>query len=191
MQRTHAWPCTHACRYQHACLRGAAALPTATRHALPPGYVLKSQMKELLAEEAAKNARDMTEVCLSGGQWAKAARLWCAAAAVIVSGFFQHRLCGRPCAHYKARSALLAAPAPARAQVIEEERAKVDAKTPVTEDTFRAWHAKKAEQRRNAREEVEAERRKKGVLNGREIFMQARHDAGGGWGAGVEGCRSG
>lgn len=32
------------------------------RHALPPGYVLKSQMKELLAEEAAKNSRDMSEV---------------------------------------------------------------------------------------------------------------------------------
>lgn len=34
----------------------------ACRHALPPGYVLKSQMKELLEEEAAKNARDITEV---------------------------------------------------------------------------------------------------------------------------------
>lgn len=32
------------------------------RHALPPGYVLKSQMKELLEAEAAKNARDITEV---------------------------------------------------------------------------------------------------------------------------------
>lgn len=31
------------------------------RHALPPGYVLKSQMKELLEEEAAK-VRDITEV---------------------------------------------------------------------------------------------------------------------------------
>lgn len=31
------------------------------RHALPPGYVLKSQMKELLEEEA-KNAKDITEV---------------------------------------------------------------------------------------------------------------------------------
>eukprot|EP00879_Flechtneria_rotunda_P031024 GHRR01033847.1.p2 GENE.GHRR01033847.1~~GHRR01033847.1.p2 ORF type:complete len:110 (-),score=28.48 GHRR01033847.1:17-346(-) len=32
------------------------------RHALPPGYVLKSQMKELLEEEAAQNARDVTDM---------------------------------------------------------------------------------------------------------------------------------
>ncbi len=31
------------------------------RHALPPGYVLKSQMKELLEEEA-RNVRDVAEV---------------------------------------------------------------------------------------------------------------------------------
>ncbi len=49
------------------------------RHALPPGYVLKSQMKELLEEQAAIANRDMTEV-------------------------------------------------------IEEERQKVDAKTPITEE---------------------------------------------------------
>ncbi|GBF95907.1 hypothetical protein Rsub_08498 [Raphidocelis subcapitata] len=97
------------------------------RHALPPGYVLKSQMKELLEEERAKGSRDVAEI-------------------------------------------------------IEEERAKVEARTPITAETFAAWHAKKAEQRRLAREEKEAERRKKGVLNGREIFMQegftATDDAG-------------
>ena len=97
------------------------------RHALPPGYVLKSQMKELLEEEAARSRRDITEA-------------------------------------------------------IEEERAKVEARTPVTEATFAAWHAKKKEQRRLAREEADAERRRKGVLNGREIFMQegftAADDAG-------------
>jgi hypothetical protein len=82
------------------------------------GYVLKSQMKELLEEEA-KNAKDVTEQ-------------------------------------------------------IEEERAKVVARTPVTEDTFKLWHAKKVEAKRKAREEVELERRKKGILNGREIFMQVR-----------------
>ena len=31
------------------------------RHALPPGYVLKSQMKELLEEEA-RNVRDVADV---------------------------------------------------------------------------------------------------------------------------------
>jgi len=86
------------------------------RHALPPGYVLKSQMKELLEEEA-KNAKDVTEQ-------------------------------------------------------IEEERSKVQARTPVTQETFKAWHAMKADAKRKAREEVEQERRKKGILNGREIFMQ-------------------
>jgi hypothetical protein len=60
------------------------------------------------------------------------------------------------------------------AEVIEEERAKVEARTPVTEATFAAWHAKKVEARRAAREAKDAERKKKGLLNGREIFMQAR-----------------
>ena len=31
------------------------------RHALPPGYILKSQMKELLEEEA-RNVRDVTDI---------------------------------------------------------------------------------------------------------------------------------
>eukprot|EP00798_Chlamydomonas_sp_ICE-L_P004043 gene4043-14122_t len=94
--------------------------PTGTeckyRHALPQGYVLKSQMKELLDEEKA-NMKDASEL-------------------------------------------------------IEEERAKVDAKTPITEAVFRAWHYKKTEQRRHIREEELEERRKKGILSGREIFMQ-------------------
>jgi hypothetical protein len=37
------------------------ALLLMSRHALPPGYVLKSQMKELLEEEASK-VRDIAEV---------------------------------------------------------------------------------------------------------------------------------
>jgi hypothetical protein len=57
-------------------------------------------------------------------------------------------------------------------QVIEEERAKVEARTPVTCESFAAWHAKKVEARRLAREAKDAERKKKGILNGREIFMQ-------------------
>ena len=85
-------------------------------HCSLAGYVLKSQMKELLEEEA-KNAKDVTEQ-------------------------------------------------------IEEERSKVQARTPVTQETFKAWHAMKADAKRKAREEVEQERRKKGILNGREIFMQ-------------------
>ncbi|KAF8069653.1 zinc finger CCCH domain-containing protein 11 [Scenedesmus sp. PABB004] len=86
------------------------------KHALPPGYVLKSQMKELLEEEAAKNSRDITEV-------------------------------------------------------IEEERAKVVAKTAITEEVFAGWHAKKRAEREARRTAALEERKKKGLLNGREIFL--------------------
>lgn len=87
------------------------------RHALPPGYVLKSQMKELLEAEAAKNSRDITEV-------------------------------------------------------IEEERSRVEGRTPITEEVFRGWHARKRDAREAQRATALEERRKKGLLNGREIFLQ-------------------
>lgn len=86
------------------------------RHALPTGYVLKSQMKELLEQEAA-NVKDAAES-------------------------------------------------------IEEERAKVDAKTPITEETFRQWYLAKREARKKAQQDKDEERRKKGMLTGREIFME-------------------
>ena len=38
--------------------------------------------------------------------------------------------------------------------------------------TFRAWHWRKREAKAAARAELEEERRRKGFLNGREIFMQ-------------------
>ena len=45
------------------------------RHALPPGYILKSQMKELLEEEA-RNVRDVTDIIeeerAKVGGWPKA-----------------------------------------------------------------------------------------------------------------------
>ncbi|KAG2447107.1 hypothetical protein HYH02_007856 [Chlamydomonas schloesseri] len=86
------------------------------RHALPKDYVLKSQMKELLEEEA-RNAKDIAES-------------------------------------------------------IEEERAKVVARTPVTNETFMAWHRAKRDAKAAKRAADEEDRRKKGILNGREIFMQ-------------------
>ncbi|KAF6251009.1 hypothetical protein COO60DRAFT_693819 [Scenedesmus sp. NREL 46B-D3] len=85
------------------------------KHALPPGYVLKSQMKELLEQERA-NAKDIAEV-------------------------------------------------------IEEERAQVDARTPITEQVFGAWHARKRADREAKRAAELEERKKKGLLNGREIFL--------------------
>lgn len=86
------------------------------RHALPAGYVLKSQMKELLEEEA-RNQKDMTEL-------------------------------------------------------IEEERSKVDGKTPITQEVFLAWHRKRTETKRRKNEDAVEERKRKGVLTGREMFMQ-------------------
>ncbi|EFN55747.1 hypothetical protein CHLNCDRAFT_134088 [Chlorella variabilis] len=86
------------------------------RHALPPGYVLKSQMKELLELEAANK--------------------------VSVE------------------------------EAIEEERAKVDAKTPVTVETFATWVKEKEAAKRAKAAEAEAERKKKGGLSGREIFLE-------------------
>lgn len=91
------------------------------RHALPAGYVLKSQMKELLEEEA-RNVKDM-------------------------------------------------------ADIIEEERAKVDAKTPITEQVFREWRDKKIQEKVKRLAEQEDERRRKGILNGREIFLQDGFEA--------------
>lgn len=86
------------------------------RHALPPGYVLKSQMKELLELEA-KNAISIEEE-------------------------------------------------------IEMERKKVDAKTPITEEVFSKWHNQKKDAVRKQQEEAIAERKRKGILSGREIFAQ-------------------
>mmetsp|Transcript_1528 Transcript_1528/g.3707 ORF Transcript_1528/g.3707 Transcript_1528/m.3707 type:complete len:434 (-) Transcript_1528:240-1541(-) len=86
------------------------------KHALPPGFVFKSQMKELLEEEKA-NKKDAAEE-------------------------------------------------------IEEERAKVEARTPITQDVFKMWRAKKIEARRKKDEAELEERRKKGILTGREIFAQ-------------------
>ena len=58
------------------------------------------------------------------------------------------------------------------ADVIEEERAKVDGKTPINEATFREWHRKRMEDKRKKRDEAADDRKRKGILTGREIFMQ-------------------
>ncbi|KAK9812446.1 hypothetical protein WJX73_000378 [Symbiochloris irregularis] len=86
------------------------------RHALPPGYVLKSQMKELLEAEA-ENAVPIEDE-------------------------------------------------------IEQERAKVDAKTPITEQVFLQWREKQKTKRAQKAEEAEAERKRRGNLTGREIFAE-------------------
>lgn len=91
------------------------------RHALPPGYILKSQMRELLEEEA-RNVKDVVEV-------------------------------------------------------IEEERAKINAVTPMTEQVFKEWHRQRNADKLRTAAEREAERKRKGVLNGREIFMQEGFEA--------------
>ena len=96
------------------------------RHALPPGYVLKSQMAELLAAEAAA--------------------------------------------------------APSVEDEIEDARAKVDAKTPVTEAVFKKWQAEQAAKKAAADDAAAAARRARGTLTGREVFalegFVAEDDAG-------------
>ena len=42
----------------------------------------------------------------------------------------------------------------------------------IRSQVFRVWRSKKVEERRKRKAEVEEERRKKGLLTGREIFMQ-------------------
>lgn len=86
------------------------------RHALPPGYVLKSQMKQLLEEESANKITVEEE--------------------------------------------------------IEEERAKVDPQTPITEEIFMKWKAELDEAHKREIEAKEAERKKQGQMTGREIFEQ-------------------
>ncbi|CAL5223025.1 g5480 [Coccomyxa viridis] len=96
------------------------------RHALPPGYVLKSQMKELLEAEAA-NVKPIEDE-------------------------------------------------------IEDERRKVEAKTPITEETFRRWREDRKTDKEKKEAQAEADRKRKGILTGREIFMEegfmAQDDAG-------------
>ena len=84
------------------------------RHALPPGYVLPSQMKELLAAEAAA--------------------------------------------------------APNIEDQIEAERAKVDARTPITAEVFAKWRADQEAAAAAVAGAAAAARAKAGTLTGREIF---------------------
>eukprot|EP01025_Chloroclados_australasicus_P020675 TRINITY_DN2180_c0_g2_i7.p2 TRINITY_DN2180_c0_g2~~TRINITY_DN2180_c0_g2_i7.p2 ORF type:complete len:420 (-),score=111.08 TRINITY_DN2180_c0_g2_i7:340-1599(-) len=100
------------------CPNGSACI---YRHALPPGYVLKSQMSALLEEEKDKQA-DVAEE-------------------------------------------------------IEEERRKVEAKTQITEAVFREWHTNKMKEQREKKKQADEERRAKGILNGREIFMMEGFEA--------------
>lgn len=55
---------------------------------------------------------------------------------------------------------------------IEEQRSKVEARTPITEDVFKAWRQKKIEARRAKKAAEEEERRRKGIMTGREMFLQ-------------------
>lgn len=63
--------------------------------------------------------------------------------------------------------------------VIEEERAKVDAKTPITQEVFLRWRQKNRDDKLQAAEAAEAERKRKGVMTGREIFAQVPFWSGG------------
>lgn len=55
---------------------------------------------------------------------------------------------------------------------IEDERAKVDAKTPITEEVFQKWKSEWDAKVKAAAEQKLEERRRKGILTGREIFAE-------------------
>jgi DRG Family Regulatory Proteins, Tma46 len=57
-------------------------------------------------------------------------------------------------------------------ETIEEERAKVDAKTPITEEVFQKWKAEWDAKVKAAADLKLEERRRKGILSGREIFAE-------------------
>lgn len=57
-------------------------------------------------------------------------------------------------------------------ETIEEERAKVDAKTPITEKVFQKWKAEHDAKIKAAADLKLEERRRKGILTGREIFAE-------------------
>lgn len=57
-------------------------------------------------------------------------------------------------------------------ETIEEERAKVDAKTPITEEVFQKWKAEHDARLKAAADEKLEERRRRGILTGREIFAE-------------------
>ena len=56
--------------------------------------------------------------------------------------------------------------------VIEEERSRVDAKTPITQAVFQSWREAQRQEKRKAAQDNEAERKRKGIITGREIFAQ-------------------
>jgi hypothetical protein len=57
-------------------------------------------------------------------------------------------------------------------EIIEEERAKVDAKTPITEEVFAAWKTKRDQARQKQEDDFFESRKRKGILTGREIFAE-------------------
>ena len=61
--------------------------------------------------------------------------------------------------------------------VIEEERSRVDAKTPITQAVFQSWREAQRQEKRKAAQDNEAERKRKGIMTGREIFAQVHPSA--------------
>ena len=48
----------------------------------------------------------------------------------------------------------------------------MDGKTPINEEVFQAWHRKRTDAKRRKRDDEAEERKRKGILTGREMFMQ-------------------
>ena len=127
------------------------------RHALPPGYVLKSQMKVRSrafcrkASSASFRFKAVQASCLMS----------CTQKRVSSCDSVMQELLAEEAANRKDIE-----------DVIEEERAKVDAKTQITQDVFLQWRQKNKDDKVKQQEAVEADRKKKGIMTGREIFAQ-------------------
>ncbi|KAH0465395.1 hypothetical protein IEQ34_005498 [Dendrobium chrysotoxum] len=114
------------------------------RHALPPGYVLKSQMKALLEEEADKKPiEDEIEDQLS-----------CLALFVKYKPIIFCTLISCP---WSSKRHL--------------ERGKLSSSTPMTPELFQQWKDKKMAEKEAALAANQAERAKNDRMSGRELFL--------------------
>lgn len=136
------------------------------RHALPPGYVLKSQMKALLDEEAANvSSRSNTMLDIS-----TLAHLF--SKFTLKNLYFMFLFLNFIFLTSRFFFFFNFLQSKSVEETIEEERAKVDAKTPITEEVFQKWKSEWDAKVKAAADQKLEERRRKGVLTGREIFSE-------------------
>ncbi|PKA62647.1 Zinc finger CCCH domain-containing protein 11 [Apostasia shenzhenica] len=117
------------------------------RHALPPGYILKSQMKALLDEETEKIS--------------------------IEEEIEDQRTLGS-CIYAAEARALMGCEESAEMGIVilyHGLRAKVPTSTPMTPELFQEWKRKKMAEKEVALSATQAERAKNDRMSGRELFL--------------------